>query len=187
MCGIAGYIGKENFNNKKVTRILNLMDRRGPDSKGFKKITLEQKQINFFFSRLSIIDKRKISDQPFKYKESLLIFNGEIYNYIELRSQLKKFGYNFKTNSDTEVLIKALHCWGENAINKLEGMWSFFYFDKSTNKGLLCRDRFGEKPLFYLHENNEIIFGSEIKFIESISDKKFELNFNKIENFLRYG
>lgn len=187
MCGIAGYIGKENFNNKKVTRILNLMDRRGPDSKGFKKITLEQKQINFFFSRLSIIDKRKISDQPFKYKESLLIFNGEIYNYIELRSQLKKLGYNFTTNSDTEVLIKALHCWGEAAINKLEGMWSFFYFDKLTSKGLLCRDRFGEKPLFYFQENNEIVFGSEIKFIEGIAEKKFQLNFNKIEDFLRFG
>ena len=187
MCGIAGYIGRKNFNNKKINQILNLMDRRGPDSKGFKKINLKQKQINLFFSRLSIIDVRKICDQPFKYKESILIFNGEIYNYIELRSQLKKFGYNFKTNSDTEVLIKALHCWGEDAVNKLEGMWSFFYFDEKKNQGLLCRDRFGEKPLFYSSENNEIIFGSEIKFIEGMTEKKFELNFDKIENFLRYG
>jgi len=187
MCGIAGYIGKRKFNQNKVNEFFSLMRRRGPDSFGYNLIEEKNKNISLFFSRLSIIDQVKRSNQPFVHKDKVLIFNGEIYNYIELREELKKKGYNFKTYSDTEVLIKVLDFWGENGIKKLEGMWSFFYYDKTKKTGILSRDRFGEKPLFYFKGNNEFIFGSEIKIINSILEKKLEININKLDDFLRFG
>jgi len=187
MCGIAGYIGQKRFKKNKIDEILFLMKRRGPDSFGFKEINEYKKNLSLFFSRLSIIDQGKRSNQPFIYKDKILIFNGEIYNYIELRNELKKKGFKFKTSSDTEVLIKTIDCWGENGIKKLEGMWSFFFYDRSKKIGLLSRDRFGEKPLFYFKKNNEFVFGSEIKIIRSILETSFDINFGKIDNFLRYG
>lgn len=187
MCGIAGYIGKRQFKENKISQIFSLMRRRGPDSFGFNFIKEKEKKISLFFSRLSIIDQVKRSNQPFIYKDKVLIFNGEIYNYLELKVKLEHKGYNFRTNSDTEVLIKVLDCWGENGIKKLEGMWSFFYYNKTKKIGILSRDRFGEKPIFYLKKNNEFIFGSEIKVINSILDKNLEINVNKLDNFLRFG
>ncbi len=187
MCGIAGYIGQKRFAKKKIDEILLSMKRRGPDSFGFKEINELKKNLSLFFSRLSIIDQDKRANQPFFHKDKILIFNGEIYNYIELRNELKKRGYEFKTSSDTEVLIKTIDYWGENGIKKLEGMWSFFFYDSSKKIGLLSRDRFGEKPLFYYKKNNEFAFGSEIKIIKSILENNFDINFSKIDDFLRYG
>ena len=125
MCGIAGYLGNKRFEAKKVKEILHTMRRRGPDSNGFREIRENKKYLSLFFSRLNIIDANIRSNQPYCFKDKILIFNGEIYNYLELKTELKKNGYNFKTTSDTEVLIKALDFWNENAIKKLEGMWSF--------------------------------------------------------------
>jgi asparagine synthase (glutamine-hydrolysing) len=187
MCGIAGYIGHKKFSKKRIDEILFLMKRRGPDSFGFKEINELKKSLSLFFSRLSIIDQDKRANQPFFHKDKILIFNGEIYNYIELRNELKKKGYSFTTSADTEVLIKTIDCWGESGIKKLEGMWSFFFYDSSKKISLLSRDRFGEKPLFYYKKNNEFVFGSEIKIIKSILNKSFNINFNKIDDFLRYG
>jgi len=187
MCGIAGYIGEKNFSPYQKKQLFSLMKNRGPDDNGYKKIINKKNSINFFFSRLSIIDTSKNSNQPFSFNNKTLIFNGEIYNYLEIRNELVKYGYNFLTNSDTEVLIKALDLWGINCVKKLEGMWAFFYYDNNTKISYLCRDRFGEKPLFYLKNLNEIFFGSEIKFIKYLYEKELNINYNKIENFIRYG
>ena len=127
MCGIAGYFGKNRFDTKKIQKILGTMSRRGPDSNGFKEINNRKNFLSLFFSRLNIIDNDDRSNQPFFYKDKYLIFNGEIYNYLELKSELKSIGYFFNTTSDTEVLIKVLDHWGESGIKKLEGMWSFFF------------------------------------------------------------
>ena len=186
MCGIAGYIGQKRFAQKKIDEILFSMKRRGPDSFGFKEINEYKKNLSLFFSRLSIIDQGKRSNQPFIYKDKILIFNGEIYNYIELRNELKKKGFKFKTSSDTEVLIKTIDCWGENGIKKLEGMWSFFFYDRSKKIGLLSRDRFGEKPLFYFKKNNEFVFGSEIKIIRSILETSFDINLSNRTMFIQF-
>lgn len=188
MCGIAGYIGRKRFNTHKIQKILETMYRRGPDSNGFQEILNDNKYLSLFFSRLSIIDsKNTLANQPYTYNNSFLIFNGEIYNYLELKKELKSHGYDFKTDSDTEVLIKVLDFWGEKGIQKLEGMWSFYYFNKTKNIGILCRDRFGEKPLFYYNKNNEFIFGSEVKIIQRILEKKLNVNLDKIDTLLRYG
>ena len=187
MCGIAGYLGNKRFEAKKVKEILHTMRRRGPDSNGFREIRENKKYLSLFFSRLNIIDANIRSNQPYCFKDKILIFNGEIYNYLELKTELKKNGYNFKTTSDTEVLIKALDFWNENAIKKLEGMWSFYFYDITKKRGILCRDRFGEKPLFNYKKNNEFIFSSEIKTISRILDKKLSINYDKIDQLLRYG
>ena len=187
MCGIAGYLGKRRFDTKEIEKIIATMYRRGPDSSGFKEISYERNFLSLFFSRLNIIDDNDRANQPFKYKDKYLIFNGEIYNHLEIKSELKNKGYFFKTQSDTEVLIKALDYWGESGIKKLEGMWSFFFYDCTKKKGILCRDRFGEKPLFYYHKNNEFIFSSETKTLKRILNKKLSLNKNKVSDFLNNG
>ena len=126
------------------------------------------------------------SNQPFESDNLIIIFNGEIYNHLELKKDLKK-RRKFKSNSDTEVLLKSYKVYGTNCVNYLEGMWSFAIFDKKKNFLFLSRDRFGEKPLFYFIKNNNFYFGSEIKFIKSLLSENLKINYQKIENFLNYG
>jgi asparagine synthase (glutamine-hydrolysing) len=188
MCGIAGYIGNKSLKKNNISNLLKLMKNRGPNSQKYLRKKISSKFFfNFFFSRLSIIDMNKRSNQPFKYKNLTLIFNGEIYNYKELKIILKKKNYIFYTNSDTEVLIKSIHCWGNKAFTKLEGMWSLVYYDESKNKTFFCRDRFGEKPFHYLIKNNEIYFGSEIRFIKEIINFKLSINYELIRKFISFG
>ena len=187
MCGIAGYLGSNRFDGKSIQKILETMERRGPDSSNFNEIAFYKKFLSIFFSRLKIIDSNNRSNQPFIFKDKVLIFNGAIYNYLELKAELKNKGYTFRTTSDTEVLIKVLDYWGESGIKKLEGMWSFFFYDKTKKQGILCRDRFGEKPLFYYNKNNEFVFASEVKTINKILNKHQEFNLDKVDAFLRNG
>ena len=144
MCGISGYIGKKNISSSKRNLLFSLMKNRGPDSNGYKRINNIIDSTHFFFTRLAILGVKKNSNQPFNFKDKTLIFNGEIYNYIEIREELRMLGYKFYTSSDTEVLIKALDCWGINSVKKLEGMWAFFYYNSTTKVSYLCRVRFGE-------------------------------------------
>ena len=187
MCGIAGYYGFEFIDTKKLNITLGLMKNRGPDASGIIKKKLGKKKLYFLHSRLSIIDLDKRANQPFIYKNLLLVFNGEIYNYIELRNNLIKVGYKFETNSDTEVLIKSIEYFGKRVFDKIEGMWAFAIFDLKKNKLILSRDRFGEKPLFYKKDESGIYFGSETKFIQSLYGKKLKPNLTKCQEFLSYG
>ena len=188
MCGIAGYIGERSFKKNNIFNLLKLMKNRGPNNQKYLKKKISTKSFfNFFFSRLSIIDIKKRSNQPYKFKNLTMVFNGEIYNYKELKVILKKKNYKFFTNSDTEVLIKSIHCWGNNAFKKLEGMWSIAYYDESKNQTYFCRDRFGEKPFLYLIRDNEIYFGSEIKFIKKIINFKLSINYELVRKFISFG
>ena len=162
MCGIAGYIGNRNISKSERDQLFSLMKNRGPDDNGYKKINDVKGSTNLFFSRLAILDKSKDSNQPFSFNNKTLIFNGEIYNYVEIRDELIKYGYKFKTTSDTEVLIKALDLWGIDCVKKLEGMWAFFFHDSVKKTSFLCRDRFGEKPLLYFKDKNNFLFSSEL-------------------------
>ena len=107
MCGIAGYIGNKTISSNVINETLSLMNKRGPDSQKFSHYTFRGKNIYLLHSRLSIIDLGSRANQPFIYKHATIIYNGEIYNYVEVRDNLIKKGYKFKTNSDTEVLLKA--------------------------------------------------------------------------------
>ena len=163
MCGIAGifHFDKERPVNKsllkKMTRILH---HRGPDGEGY----YVKNNIGLGHRRLSIIDL-ETGDQPMFSSDNniVVILNGEIYNYIELREDLIKKGYEFRTSSDTEVVVKAYEEWGVECQNKFNGMWSFAIWDNRKKQLFLSRDRMGEKPLVYTIIDNSVIFGSEMK------------------------
>lgn len=160
MCGILGLVS-DNIDENVFSKSLELMKHRGPDNSSI----MSMENVIFGHNRLSIIDLDKRSNQPFKLGNYTIIYNGEIYNYLELKKELVHNGMNFKTNSDTEVILVAYMFWGEDFLKKLNGMWSFAIYDNSNKKIILSRDRFGVKPLYYLLNKNTFIFGSEIKAI----------------------
>ena len=185
MCGIFGALSSKILSNNEISNLKNLMDARGPDSKGVYKYNFQDRKLCFIFSRLSIISLGKDSNQPFEKFGKIIMFNGEIYNYLEIRKDLET-KYSFKTNSDTEVLITAYHEYGNEFLKKVEGMFSIVILDKINNYIFFCRDRFGEKPLYYFKNKKELIFGSEIKYIKS-QLKNLSINEKKISNLLIKG
>ena len=192
MCGVAGLITKDknipSFNYQKK-KMKNLMFSRGPNQQGSFNEILSKSEIRLFSSRLSIIDTEDRSNQPYYFENLILIFNGEIYNYKEIRIMLQKKGYSFFTNSDTEVLIKSYHFWGEDCVKFFDGMWAFAIYDKRKKDLFLSRDNFGEKPLYYYYSNKNFIFGSEIKYLQNLTDDKNILSISqeKINSYLFQG
>lgn len=163
MCGIAGILHFDNqrpIEEPRLKAMTDIIQHRGPDGEGF----YIDKNIGLGHRRLSIIDL-STGDQPMYSddKQKVLVFNGEIYNYIELREELKDKGYQFRTNSDTEVVIKAYEEWGCECQNKFNGMWAFALWDKLKQELFLSRDRIGEKPLHFAVFENTLLFASEIK------------------------
>ncbi len=187
MCGIAGFIGKINIEKSIIKETLNLMVNRGPDNSNYEVYKTQDLSVYLLHSRLSIIDLTDKSNQPFTAFNKTIIFNGEIYNYVEIRKQLEKKGYKFITDSDTEVLLAAFEEYGEKIHNYLTGMWAFAIWDDKKKTLFLSRDIFGEKPLYFYETNHGYYFGSEIKFLKSLSKDSLDINLNYIENFIKYG
>jgi asparagine synthase (glutamine-hydrolysing) len=190
MCGISGFFGSEQLKPdlKKINKTLNLMKFRGPNGSNFyQNNKIENVNLTFLHSRLSIIDPYLRSNQPMKDNEGVLIFNGMIFNYHSIRKKLQKKKIKFLTNSDTEVLLKFLNLYGVERIDALDGMWSFAYYNFSSKKLILSRDRFGEKPLYYYKDINQIIFGSNLNYILNLSSLKFDINYQKFEEYLKFG
>ena len=160
MCGICGQFrfDGENVSSKSLTSMMSKIARRGPDSNGK---WLEGK-IGFGHQRLSIIDLSSHGNQPMvdELLKLTLVFNGTIYNYKSLRSQLIGKGYSFFSHSDTEVIIKSYHYWGEDCVKYLDGMFAFCVWDKSNEKMFIARDRIGIKPLYYNLSNKAFTFAS---------------------------
>ena len=165
MCGIAGTL---HFDANRVVdkttleRMTNVLSHRGPDGEGF----YFDKNIGLGHRRLAVIDLTT-GDQPMfsKDRKVVIVFNGEIYNYIELKAELRGLGHSFTTSSDTEVILSAYDEWGVNFQKKLNGMWALALWDGRKQQLLLSRDRIGEKPLHYSLRDNSLLFGSEIKSI----------------------
>lgn len=187
MCGISGYFGSRTISDSKIAATLRLMKNRGPDNQSKFIRNKKGKNLYFLHSRLSILDTKKRSNQPFVFKNLLMVFNGEIYNFLELKKELIKLNYTFKTSSDTEVLLKYYYHFKEKSFDKFEGMWALAIFDLKKNNLILSRDRFGEKPLYYIKDKNGIYFGSETKFLKSIYYKKINFNKQKCIDFLSLG
>ncbi|HJF83580.1 asparagine synthase (glutamine-hydrolyzing) [Helicobacter pullorum] len=164
MCGILGYIARENIRDtqEKFINSLGMLSHRGPDFQDF----IQYENILLGHTRLAILDLDSRSNQPMNFGDKYtLIFNGEIYNYKELREELSIQGYRFHTQSDTEVLVCAYDYWGEKCVEYFNGMWAFALLDKEKNIIFCSRDRFGEKPFFYFQDEDRFIFASEIKAI----------------------
>jgi len=169
MCGFAGIINLDGLNintdlESRMAASLSSLYQRGPDQKGFYKDNYSY----FVHSRLSIIDITESGKQPIQKYEKTIIYNGEIYNYKEVKRKLEKCGYKFTSNSDTEVLIAGWDKWGEGLLKYINGMYAFAIWDK-VNKSLhLVRDPYGKKPLLYYVKNKCIAFASDLKSLEKI-------------------
>ena len=189
MCGILGRVSIKNKTYGKIdvdnfNDALDLQSHRGPDGRGVYK----NDKFIFGHRRLSIIDLKSQSDQPMisKCGNYILVFNGEIYNYLELKKNLINKGHIFNTSSDTEVLLNSFIEYGISCIESFIGMFSFSIFNKIKNEFFIVRDRLGIKPLYYTKDNEEIIFSSEIKSILKIDKSYAKLNKQAISSYMSF-
>lgn len=185
MCGIAGYFGTKAPDPARVERCLALMGRRGPDhaeSRSWR--GAGGRTALLLHSRLSIIDLDPRSHQPFRAGKKWVAYNGEVYNYLEAGKKLKG---PLSTSSDTEVLLRTLEERGWEALDDLDGMWAFAVYDEGDGSVTLCRDRFGEKPLYLHRDATGITFGSEAKFVAALLGRKLPVNRDQVERFLVNG
>lgn len=185
MCGILGIYDSSGVNKSRFTESLSKLYHRGPDNQGEKEIN---KNLFFGHTRLSIIDLDSSSNQPFFEDENyILTFNGEIFNYLEIKEELKLEGCVFKTNGDTEVLLKSYIFWGEKCVERFNGMWAFAIYDKIENQIFCSRDRYGIKPFYYTFNNGNFIFSSMINSIITYDQKIKSPNQKIINEFLYRG
>ncbi len=184
MCGIAGIVMKHNSEGSVgVLRLmLDSMVHRGPDAEGL----FTEGRVMLGHRRLSIIDTSSAANQPMSYKDYVIVFNGEIYNYIEIKQELQKRGHHFTTQSDTEVLLHSYEEWGEDCLEHFWGMWAFAILDKKKKKLFLSRDRFGIKPLYYLDGSEQFVFASEIKALTAIG-RRSKVNWDVLLPYLVLG
>lgn len=187
MCGIAGHLGFLRRTAKQVATTLQSLKNRGPDFSDHCHFDRNNRSVDLLHSRLSILDLDERSNQPFKDHEHCLIYNGEIYNYIEIRKELEGLGHHFSTQGDTEVLFKSLKQWGLDATLKLNGMWAFAFYHIQKGTLWISRDRFGEKPLYIRRHKGEFTFASEIKAIESLRGEKEPINYQQIYRYMALG
>jgi len=188
VCGITGFWS---FNKKTEKAVLismrDALTHRGPDDAG---VYLDEKLgVGLGHRRLSILDLSSLGHQPMSNDtESIWItYNGEVYNFIDIKKELVNKGYNFKSNTDTEVLIKAYEEWGINCVHKFIGMFALAIWDSREKKLYLLRDRAGVKPLFYYDKDGLFLFGSELKALMKHPDFKREVNPNALPLYFRYG
>jgi asparagine synthase (glutamine-hydrolysing) len=188
MCGIAGIINfsKDALNRSILIKMTDVISHRGPDGEGHW-VNLDG-TVGFGHRRLSIIDLSENGAQPMHFLNSryTITFNGEIYNYIELKQNLLKKGYFFNTNSDTEVVIASYHDKGERCLSDFDGMFSFAIYDSQSDTVFCARDRFGEKPFHYCTHEGNFYFGSEIKQLWAAGIPK-NIDQEKILNFVNSG
>ena len=188
MCGITGFA---DFTNKSsietACKMAATMPHRGPDGQGEFFQQFDNFQIGFGHRRLSIIDLSHAADQPMHYDRLSIVFNGEIYNYNEIRNELITLGHQFHTHSDTEVILHSWRQWGDKSIEKWRGMFAIAMLDQKTNELICIRDRAGVKPFNYYFNEGVFLFGSEFKNL--MAHPAFEKNINKasVASFLQYG
>ncbi|MBX9853815.1 MAG: asparagine synthase (glutamine-hydrolyzing) [Cytophagaceae bacterium] len=187
MCGISGIVAK-NGNDVETSLIQKMNDcirHRGPDDEG----VYQYKNIALGHRRLAIIDITRQGHQPMTYDSEnfAIVYNGEIYNYRELKEELSRLGYIFNTQTDTEVILASYQCWGEKCVEKFNGMWSFAIFSKKQNLIFCSRDRFGVKPFYHFQSDNHFYFFSEVKQILALPEFHSRLNYKNAINFLKNG
>lgn len=188
MCGVAGFI---DFNGKSTKENLNIMvaqlRHRGPDDYGIEILKKDNQIIGLGQCRLSIIDISSAGHQPMHFKNLSIIYNGEIYNYKEIRKELIAKGHTFVSNSDTEVILQAFYEWGESAVHKFIGMFVFCIYDKKKDQLVITRDRAGVKPLYYYYKDGLFLFGSELKALMAHPTFEKDIENASLPLYLQYG
>ena len=178
---------KKNLNEYELKQSINTIHHRGPDHTGI--WINDTKDVGLAHNRLSIIDLTSKANQPMvsDCKNYIIIFNGEIYNYKKPRHEIEKQGLNFKTNSDTEVLINSHILWGQKCNEKLNGMYAYAIFDKKNRKFFISRDIAGEKPFYYYHKDNTFIFSQKLNlFLKNLFVEK-KINYDVLKEYLAKG
>ena len=187
MCGIAGVFSKKiNLGQYRYhcEMMLGVTKHRGPDCTS---VWQNEHGVTLGHNRLSIIDLSDVANQPFHYHHLSVVFNGEMYNYIEVKKELEANGYIFKTKSDTEVLLASYLEWGENCVNHFIGMWAFALWDDKNKKLFCSRDRFGIKPFYYTWIDEAFYFASEYKALKILPNFDKTLNTNQVYRGIQMG
>lgn len=188
MCGIIGIASRSPVADQELLLTQrDLLTHRGPDEAGV--WWSDDRTVGFAHRRLAIIDLSPGGHQPMSAcgGQIQIIYNGEIYNYRELRAELEGSGYRFQTRSDTEVILAAYQTWGTECVSRLNGMFAFALYDRSRHRVFLARDRAGEKPLFYRHSRGRLSFASELKALLADPDCPRELDLEALNLYLAYG
>jgi asparagine synthase (glutamine-hydrolysing) len=186
MCGIAGFFEPTREAHQAgpiLNGMLETISHRGPDARG----TFSDNGYHLGHNRLSIIDLQEAANQPFAKGDLHLVFNGEIYNYLEIREKLEALGYSFQTASDTEVLLTAYMAYGTDCVHHFMGMWAFAIYDPIRQLLFCSRDRFGIKPFYYHHAHNRFVFASEAKAVLAHPGVEKKTNGRMISCFLQHG
>lgn len=185
MCGIAGIVNlnKKMINKKELEKMINVVKHRGPDDEGY----FTDKNVGLGHCRLSIIDLSEAGHQPMTNEDGTIwiTYNGEVYNFIELRQELKERGHIFKSHTDTEVIIHSYEEWGKECLTRFNGMWAFALYDLQKRELFCSRDRFGVKPFYYYFDKEKFLFGSEIKELLTFVDA--QANDEVIFDYLVFG
>lgn len=186
MCGIAGFIDpslREDGRRPLLEKMLETIAHRGPDARGH----YFSGPVALGHNRLAIIDLSDDGLQPMRREQLMLVYNGEIYNYVELRDELISKGRVFRSHCDTEVILAAYQEWGYACVERFVGMWAFAIWDEHKEELFCSRDRFGIKPFYYIHEGNRFYFGSEYKPLKITEVFSPELNYNQVARGLQLG
>lgn len=186
MCGIHGFFTSnqnQDENNRLIRNMVASTNHRGPDYSGIKNLH----PVYFGHNRLSIIDLNPEANQPMNFGKYWIVFNGEIYNYKEIKAELIQKGIQFSTSSDTEVILKSFEFHGEKCVEKFIGMWAFSIFNSENNSLFCSRDRFGIKPFYFIHHNQEFYFSSEIKSLKTTPNFSSNLNLSQVNRGLQLG
>jgi len=188
MCGLAGF---SDFTKKSNSSILQSMTDviayRGPDDQGHFIKEFPETSVGLGHRRLSILDLSPLGHQPYHYKNLSLVFNGEVYNFKEIRNKLIARGYSFESNSDTEVIIKSFDANGISCVDEFIGMFSFTLLDHTKQKLYLVRDRAGIKPMYWFWKNDILLFGSELKSFHQHPKFTKEINFDSLALYFQYS
>ncbi len=184
MCGIAGYAGPDPLDEARVRAALLQMRHRGPDDASHRSFTTPAGgHVHLLHTRLTIIDLDERANQPFRDGDRWLAYNGELYNYLELRGGME----GLRTESDTEVLARVLERDGWDGLDACEGMWAFASYDQASGQLGLCRDRFGEKPLYVLRDGERLFWGSEPKFLFTLAGRTPPVDRRQLQRLLVNG
>ena len=185
MCGIVGLHTSQSLDlTLTIQNMRDTLTHRGPDASGSRVFTDDQLALGH--RRLSILDLSSAGTQPFCSDDGnhIMVFNGEIYNFRELRDQLVTKGHSFRTGTDTEVLIHAYQVWGSEMVHKIEGMFAFAIFDKKEKTLFCARDRSGEKPFFYFKQRDTFAFSSETKGLFALKQCPRKIDYLSLQQFL---